>query len=137
MEIKEVQRVYGLHPTSVESQIIGVIESVSYRRGLHITAEQAPAIRGFAETIIEHILGGGGAGRVEPSGRIYSSKERDRNLKESCGFAKRVAERLVIRAREGNAVFVDEMYIGDQRIRFRSNGDLVAGLCPPPLPPIC
>lgn len=137
MNNEVLQNVYGLHPSAVESQVILMMEMVAYRRGVLISGSDAQRIRGFADRIIDYVLGGGGAGRVEPTGRRYSARERDRNLQSTCQFAKKVAERMVVRAQEGLATSVAEMYIGDRRIRYYSNDKLLAGLCPPPLPPIC
>lgn len=137
VDLETVQKTYGLHPSAVESQIIFEIEMVALRRGLIISRADAVRVRGFAETIMEYALGGGGAGRVEPTGRRYSSRERDRNLMSTRSYARKVAERMVQRAREGHATPEPKLYIGDRPVRFSTDSRLFGVLCPPPLPPIC
>jgi hypothetical protein len=129
---------YGRTPQTVESAIIGDFERIAYRKGLRIRAEEVETVRGFASAIAEHILGRGGAGRIEDGGRRYSARERDRNLDSALRLARRVAERAVERAREGKAeMIVEEMWIGSQRMQYRTTSSLFGLLCPPPLPPIC
>jgi hypothetical protein len=129
---------FGLHPKSVESAIIADFEIIAYRRGLRIRAEEVPTVRGLALSIIEHILGRGGAGRLEPEGRRYSARERDQNLESARRLARRVAERAVIKAREGKAERITaELYVGSMRMHYSTSSALFKSLCPPPLPPIC
>ena len=130
--------IFGRSRGSVESAIVADFEQVAYRRGLRIRNEEADVIRGFASTIAEHVLGRGGAGRREPDGRRYSARERDANLDSALRLARRVAERAVERARGGKAETVEEeLWIGSQRMRYRTTSALFSTLCPPPLPPIC
>lgn len=129
---------YGRTPQTVESAIIDDFERVAYRRGLRIRREEVETVRGFASAIVEHVLGRGGAGRIEAGGRRYSARERDQNLDSALRLARRVAERAVERARDGKAeLIVEEMWIGSQRMRYRTTSLLFKSLCPPPLPPIC
>jgi len=129
---------YGRTSQTVESAIISDFERIAYRRGLRIRAEEVATVRGFASAIAEHVLGRGGAGRVEAGGRRYSARERDQNLDSALRLARRVAERAVERAREGRAeLIVEEMWIGSQRMQYHTTSSLFRLLCPPPLPPIC
>ena len=111
------------------------------RKGLIVRAEDAVTVRRFAMVIMEHVLGYGGAGRLEPTGRRYTARERDANLVAACGFAQRVAERCARRARQLHSATgepVTELFrCGDRVIRFRTDDQVFARLCPPPLPPIC
>ena len=133
-----IERYYGLHPKSVESVIIEDFELIAHRKQLHVRAEEADTVRGFATAIVEHVLGSGGAARSEGDGRRYSARERDQNLDAARKHARRIAERATERAKEGRAeVVVEEMLIGSQRIRYRTTSTLFKSLCPPPLPPIC
>lgn len=134
----DVRTFYGRHPATVKSAIIKDFELIAYRKGLRIRAEEADTVRGFASAIVEHVLGGGGAGRIEKSGRRYTSRERDHNLSAARGLARRVAIRAAERAREGNGeIITEDLYIGFQRMRYRTTSSLFLSLCPPPLPPIC
>jgi hypothetical protein len=136
--VKDLQNFYGRHPATVESAIIQDFELIALRKGLRIRAEEVDTVRGFVFAIVEHVLGGGGAGRIEESGRRYTARDRDNNLNAARGLARRVAIRAAERAREGNAEIVtEELYIGFQRMRYRTTSTLFSSLCPPPLPPIC
>ena len=129
---------YGLHPSSVESSIISVFEHVVYGRGLYVQEQDAETIRNFAFLIADRILERGGAGRVEPTGRRYSQRERDHNLKKAHHLSRALANRVVERAREGHAEPVTgEMYVGDVSVWFRTSAVLFKSICPPPLPPFC
>lgn len=129
---------YGLHPNNVISQIIGTFEMIAYRRGLLIRSKESERVRGIAIAIMDSVLDRGGAGRLEPSGRRLSSRERDQNLGGACSMARKVAERAVLRAREGHAERIEgQLRVGDRVIYFRTNSGIFTKLCPPPLPPIC
>lgn len=129
---------YGRTPQTVESAILEDFERIAYRKGLRLRTEEVETVRGFASAIVEHVLARGGAGRIEAGGRRYSAKERDQNLGSALSLARRVAERAVERARDGKAeVIVEEMWIGSQRMQYRTTSHLFRSLCPPPLPPIC
>jgi len=129
---------FGRNPRTVESEIIADFELIAYRKGLHIRREEADLIRGFVSRIVEDVLGQGGAGRVEDDRRRYTARERDDNLIHARQLARKVAQRATLRAREGNAeVISEELWIGQQRMRYRTTSRLFASLCPPPLPPIC
>ncbi|MFP4361328.1 MAG: hypothetical protein ACLFTG_11710 [Alphaproteobacteria bacterium] len=136
-----VARVYGISPQAAESQILLQFELVALRKGLVVRAEDAVTVREFAIAIMEHVLGAGGAGREEPSGRRYTARERDANLVAACGFAGRLAERCARRAREvkreSGEPATELFRAGDRVIRLRTDARIFARLCPPPLPPIC
>lgn len=136
-----IARVYGISRQAAESQILLQFELVALRKGLIVRAEDAVTVRQFAVVIMEHVLGGGGAGREEPSGRRYTARERDANLVAACGFATRLAERCARRAREARSESGEPagepFRCGDRVIRFRTDVQIFARLCPPPLPPIC
>jgi hypothetical protein len=134
---ERIRDLYGLSRSSVESQIILAFEMVAVSRGLYIRKDEAVIVRNFASRIIEFILGEGGAGRLEPTGRRYSSRERDMNFQSACHFSRKVAERTVQRARESGEMIQEEIYIGDRRVRFSTSSALFASLCPPALKPIC
>jgi hypothetical protein len=138
MEHDQSRLIYGRSPYTVESAIIEDFELIAYRKGLRIRKEEVETVRGFASAIAEHVLGRGGAGRIEESGRRYTARERDSNLNTARSLARRVAVRAVERAVDGKAeVISEEMWIGRQRMRYSTTTALFKSLCPPPLPPIC
>lgn len=138
MDGETCRLVYGRSPYTVESAIIEDFELIAYRKGLRIRVEEVDRVRGFASAIAEHVLGRGGAGRLEESGRRYTARERDHNLDAARNLARRVAIRAAERAAHGKAeVIADEMWIGRQRMRYSTTSTLFSSLCPPPLPPIC
>jgi len=136
--VSDIPKFYGLHPSAVESAIIGDFELIAYRKRLRVRREDAETIRNLAMSIVEYVLGGGGAGRVQDDGSRYSARERDRNLDDARRLGRKVALRAVERAREGKEEIIqEEIWIGAQRMKFRTSADLFKSLCPPPLPPIC
>lgn len=126
------------HPKTMESNLIAVFEYKALNRGLIVRPDEAETIRGLVLTIIENILGQGGAGRRQVSGRRYTAREQYNDLDKAYHLCCRLADRAVQRARQGEATPIEGILrIGDKRVLFRTSAHLFRRLCPPPLPPLC